>query len=291
MNRQRSIGSLAVLTKPLRQHTPATLVVGTLLIISALFMAPIVWLFITSLKSYSELGTFPILWWPSQPQWGNFIKALTMVDYGRFAINSLIISVIYSSLVTLSSALVGFGFARLQGKGKRLFFLIMLATIMLPPILGFIPTYVIYAQLGLLNTYWPWVFSGLASSPFLSFLFRQFFSSIPQELEDAAIVDGAGYAQIFWRIFLPLSGPVLATSAIFSFTFAWGDYLTPLLYLNADNTTLSVAMTLGYEDPQQHVFTNILSAGVIFYILPVLILFLFAQRYFIRGIVATGLKG
>ncbi len=231
------------------------------------------------------------MWFPHQPQWINFQQALTMVDYGHFALNSVIISVLYSGLVTITSALVGFAFARLQGVGKRQLFLVMLATIMLPPILGVIPSYIIYAHLGLLNTFWPWVLSGLATSPFLSFLFRQFFAAIPQALEEAAIIDGAGYGRIFWQIFLPNSLPVIATSVILSFTAVWGDYLSPALYLNPDNTTLAVAMASGYQDSQQHILGNVLSAGVIFYIIPVLVLFLFAQRYFIRGIVASGMKG
>jgi ABC-type glycerol-3-phosphate transport system permease component len=132
---------------------------------------------------------------------------------------------------------------------------------------------------------------GLASSPFISFLFRQFFSSIPIELEEAAILDGCGYGRIFWRIFLPLSKPVLTTAAILSFVGVWGDYITPSLFLSSDNTTLAVAMSGGFSDSYGHILTNVVAAGAILYIMPILALFFFAQRYFVSGIVTSGMKG
>ncbi len=154
-----------------------------------------------------------------------------------------------------------------------------------------IPTYVIFAQLQIIDTYWPWVLWGLASSPYYSFLFRQFFSSIPIEMEEAAILDGCGYWRIFWQIFLPLSFPAIATVVILSFTSVWGDFFAPAIFLSNDKMTLAVAISNGYTDASQNVLTNIQAAGTIFYILPVLLLVFFAQRYFVRGIVTSGLKG
>src|SRR5689334_10293350 len=188
-----------------------------LMILVILFISPFAWLVVTALKTTSELAAFPIHFLPIQAQWDNFVQALTMINYAAYAANSLILSVIYSVLTTLTSALVGFGFARLKGKGKRALFIVMLSTLMLPQILTVIPTYVLFARLGLVDTYWPWVLWGLGSSPYLAFLFRQFFSSIPSELEEAAILDGCGYGRIFWQIFIPLSWPVIAASLIFSF--------------------------------------------------------------------------
>ena len=272
-----------------RRSTIAVLVV--LVALSVVFIVPFAWLIITALKATSELSAFPIRWFPQQAQWGNFRLALTMIDYGKYARNSFVLATIFAVLTTLTSALVGFGFARLKAPGLRPLFIVMLATTMLPPILTVIPTYKIFSVLGLIYTYWPWALWGLASSPFLSFLFRQFFAAIPVELEDAAIIDGCGYGRIFWRIFLPLSKPVLATAAIFSFQWVWGDWFAPLLFLSQDNTTLSVAISSGYVDFRGNILTNVLSAGVVFYTLPVLVLFFVAQRYFVQGIVTTGLKG
>ena len=262
-----------------------------LMILTVIFIGPFYWLCSTALKTISDLAAFPPQFWPAHLEWVNFLQALTIQNFAAYAANSCILAVTYSTLITLSSALVGFGFARLKGRGKRPLFLIMLSTLMLPQIITIIPTYVIFARLGLIDTYWPWVLWGLASSPFLSFLFRQFFSAIPAELEEAAIIDGCGYGRIFWQIFLPLSVPVIVTSLIISFTGVWGDYITPDLFLSQRNTTLAVAMTIGYVDPHGNPLTNVIAAGSIFYILPVLVIFFFAQRYFVKGIVTTGIKG
>ncbi len=261
------------------------------MILVILFISPFAWLIVTALKTTSELAAFPIHFLPVQAQWDNFVQALTMINYAAYAANSLILSTIYAVLTTLTSALVGFGFARLKGKGKRPLFIIMLSTLMLPQILTVIPTYVLFARLGLVDTYWPWVLWGLGSSPYLAFLFRQFFSSLPSELEEAAILDGCGYWRIFWQIFIPLSWPVIAASLIFSFNWVWGDYITPALFLSQDNTTLSVAMSAGYLDPHGNGLINIMAAGSVIYVLPVAVFFFFAQRAFVRGIVTSGLKG
>jgi multiple sugar transport system permease protein len=262
-----------------------------LLLCTLLFLAPLLGNVLLALKNISELAAFPVHILPAHWEWGNFLQALTLIPFGQYLVNSLILGAIYTSLVTLSSALVGFSFARLQARGKGLLFLIMLSTIMLPPIMTVIPTYVIFAQFQIIDTYWPWVLWGLASSPYYSFLFRQFFSSIPIEMEEAAILDGCGYWRIFWQIFLPLSFPAIATVVILSFTSVWGDFFAPAIFLSNDKMTLAVAISNGYTDANQNVLTNIQAAGTIFYILPVLLLVFFAQRYFVRGIVTSGLKG
>jgi ABC-type glycerol-3-phosphate transport system permease component len=167
----------------------------------------------------------------------------------------------------------------------------MLSTMMLPQIVTLIPTYMLFARLGLIDTYWPWILWGLGASPYLVFLFRQFFTAIPAELEEAAILDGCGYGRIFWSIFLPLSGPVIVTAFLLSFTGVWGDYITPALLLNQDNTTLAVGLTNGYLDAHGNGLATIQAAGALVYIIPEIVVFFFAQRYFVRGIVTSGLKG
>lgn len=262
-----------------------------LIALASIFAGPFFWLVITAMKTPAELGAYPVQFLPAHFNLDNFVQAFTSINFMAYTGNSVILSGIYALLVTLSSALVGFGFARLKARGKRSLFLIMLSTMMLPSIVTLIPTYMLFSQLNLINTYWPWVFWGLMSSPFLVFLFRQFFSAIPAELEEAAILDGCGYGRIFWRIFLPLAIPAVVTAFLLSFTSVWGDYLTPLLLLSPDNTTLSVAMTAGYVDPHGFALTTVQAAGALMYIVPEIVLFFFAQRYFVRGIVTSGLKG
>lgn len=262
-----------------------------LLVLVIFFMAPFLWLVDISLKSLGDLAAFPIQWLPSQWNWDNFWQAVTGTSFWQDAQNSLFLSLINASLTTVSSAIVGFGFARLYGPGKKYFFLIMLSTLMLPQIITLIPTYIEFSHIGLIDTYWPWVLWGLSGSAFLSFLFRQAFSNIPQELEEAALLDGCNYFQIFWRIFLPISLPVIATAFLLQFTYVWGDYIAPSLLLSGDNTTLSVAITLGYRDAHDNLLPNVQAAASLLYVLPVLILFFGAQRFFVRGIASTGLKG
>jgi ABC-type glycerol-3-phosphate transport system permease component len=265
---------------------------AVVLALSVIFIVPFVWLVLTALKSYSEVNAFPIQILPSVPHWENFYEAVTKIPYARFAWNSIFLSTVSAVLITLTSALVGFGFARLRGWAKGPLFMLMLSTLMLPPIITLIPSYIIYARLGLTYTYWPWIIGGLGASPLFVFMFRQFFANIPVDLEDAAIVDGCGYGRIFWRIFLPLSKPVLATVAIFTFQGVWNDYISPSLYLDQDNTTLAVAMQIGYVDPTgSHSLPQLIAAGNLIYALPVFVLFFVAQRYFVQGIVTTGLKG
>jgi multiple sugar transport system permease protein len=262
-----------------------------LMVLAVLFAGPLAWLLLAALKKQTEWVTSPIRFLPETAQWSNFVEAFTRINFLAYTGNSLFLSAMYAILITLSSATVGFGFARLRGPGKRVLFLVLLSTMMLPSILTLIPTYVLYAQVGLVNTYWPWVLWGLAASPFLVFLFRQFFAAIPRELEDAAIMDGCGYGRIFVRIFLPLSRPVLITSFLLSFTWVWGDYLAPALLLDSDYTTLSVAITKAYRDPHGIYIPTVQAAAAALYVVPVILIFLFAQRYFVRSIVTSGVKG
>ena len=256
-----------------------------------LFAGPFLWLLITALKTQDEMVAYPIHFLPTIPIWDNFVQAFTRINFLAYTANSFILSSIYATLVTLSSALVGFGFARLKGWGKRPLFLIMLSTMMLPTIVTLIPTYILFSHLGLVDTYWPWVLWGLSASPYLVFLFRQFFTAIPGELEEAAILDGCGYGRIFWQIFLPLSAPVLVTAFLLSFTWVWGDYIAPSLLLSQDNQTLVVGISIGYLDPHGNGLATIQAAAALIYIIPEILVFFVAQRYFVRGIVTSGMKG
>ncbi|MFE4799385.1 carbohydrate ABC transporter permease [Streptomyces sp. NPDC056708] len=261
-----------------------------LVCVLVVLLSPFVWLGITAVKAPSELRAVPIHWWPHEPTWSNFQQALTRIDYLGYARNSLMIAGMYAVLVTLASAWAGFGFARLNAPGKRIIFGVLLSTMMLPGVITLIPTYLLFAKFHLVNTYMPWVLWGLAGAPYLIFLFRQFFSNMPKELEEAAIVDGCGQIRIFWRIFLPQSWPVIATSLMLSFSWTWGDYLAPALLLDDDRTTLAVKLATGYATPSGAPLNNLVAAGAVMYVVPVLVLFLIMQRGFMSGVATSGLK-
>ncbi|MGR6919814.1 carbohydrate ABC transporter permease [[Actinomadura] parvosata] len=277
--------------RPRRKRRSAGGVYVLLLALAVVFVGPIFWLLLAALKTREEWVAVPTKVLPEQAQWSNFFHALTDINFPAYAMNSLFLATTYAVLITLSSAVVGFGFARLRAPGKRAMFLVLLSTMMLPQVLTLLPTYVMFSWLGLVNTYWPWVLWGLAASPFLVFLFRQFFAAIPRELEDAAIIDGCGWGRIFATIFLPLSRPVLVTAFLLSFTWSWGDYIAPALLLDVDHTTLSVAITAWYQDPRGNPLPTVQAAAAALYVIPVLLIFLFAQRYFVRSVVASGIKG
>jgi len=258
----------------------------------ALFGVPFLYVLLVALSTPAQLSDGALaLFNLSNPQWSNFYLALTRIDFIGFARNTLLLSLIFSVLTTASSSLAGFAFARLRAPGQRLLFNIVVATMMIPAIAMLIPTYVIFARLGLVGTYWPWVLWGLAGTPYLIFLFRQFFSTIPLELEEAAIIDGAGWFRIYVQIFLPLARPALLTSFLLSFTWTWGDYLAPALLLNTDNTTLSVATAAGYLNPRGTGIIELQAAGAVMFLLPVVVLFLFTQKYFIGSAIGSGVKG
>ncbi|MGN9842221.1 carbohydrate ABC transporter permease [Nonomuraea sp. H19] len=255
-----------------------------------LFLGPFGWLAITAFKDPSELRAMPVHWWPQQPTMNNFQEALTFFDYLGYARNSFMIALIYATLVTLASAWAGYGFARLDAPGKRVIFGILLSTMMLPQVITLIPTYLLFARFNLVNTYVPWVLWGLSGAPYLIFLFRQFFTNMPRELEEAAIVDGYGHIRIFWRIFLPQSWPVIATSLILSFSWTWGDWIAPALLLDDDHTTLAVKLATGYVNQHGGWLFNLVAAGAVMYVVPVLVLFLILQRGFVTGVATSGLK-
>jgi multiple sugar transport system permease protein len=266
----------------------ASLVYVVLLAAAAIFLLPVFWTVSSSFKTLAEFASGVLL--PARPDGSNYQQALTLIDFFRFAGNSLVLGVLFTSLVVFSSALAGYGFARHQAPGRNTLFVLVLATMMVPPFVTFVPQFVLFSRLELTNTYWPWILWGLAGSPFHIFLFRQFFANFPRELEDAAEVDGCGSLRIFLAIFLPNAGPAIAASAIFAFTWVWGDYLFPILLLSQDNTTLAVAMANGYRDPFGNPYMTITMAGVVLYSLPLILVFFFAQRLIIQGIVTTGLR-
>lgn len=266
-----------------------------LLIAMSLVMAlPFLWMVSTALKPYALIFTVPPEWFPQPWIWRNFIDSLTLLGHPvhLYALNTLLISVLGVVGVVISSSLVAFGFARLEFPGRNALFLLVLATMMLPPAVIMVPKFILFRELNWLDTFLPLIVPFWFGAPFHIFLLRQFMLTIPAELDDAARVDGASSLQIYLRIMLPLSKPALATVAIFAFVYHWNDLLEPLIYISSQKKwtlALFLASFQGYIDQQPQ--WNLMMAASTVIMLPVLILFFFAQRLFIGGIAVTGIKG
>jgi len=266
-----------------------------ILYLTALILSiPIIWILLSSLKHESEFIRYPPVILPDPPQWANYVHALTWIPYFNFAWNSTFLALMFSTLTVVTSAMVGFAFARFDAPGKSRLFAIVIALLMVPPIVTIIPQFVVFSKIGITNTYWPWFLWGISASPFHIFLFRQFFTSIPRELEDAAEVDGANPFRIFWQIFLPNAKPALATSFILNFVFVWGDWFAPIIYLDDSKTTLAVKLAtptyVNPGDPTNHILVTITLAAAVIYTIPPVIMFFLAQKNIMEGVVTSGLK-
>jgi multiple sugar transport system permease protein len=263
-----------------------------LVLLTVIVSMPVVFLILAALRSEGNWMDYPIIIFPENPQWMNFIKAVDP-DYNFFKLvgNTLQIAIPGTVLTVASSALSGYAFARLQAPGKRYLFILVLSMMMVPGMVTIIPNFMLFSKIGLTDSYWPWYLWGLSGSAYHIFLFRQFFSTISRDLEDAATVDGCGRFRTFWQIFLPLSGPVIATSSIFHFQWAWGSWFVPNIFLSAEKTTLGVAVSRYYVNPNGQPIYTLQTAATVLYILPMLIIFLMAQKFIVQGIATTGLKG
>ena len=254
-------------------------------------LVPLAWLFRSSVMGIGQIFTFPLEWIPDPWRWDNYPKALTTIPFFRYFANTLIILVPTVIGTVVTSAFAAYGFSRLQWRGRDTVFGILLTTLMLPYAVTLIPTFLVWAKLGLVGTYWPLVLPHFfGGGIFFIFLLRQFFMTLPKELDEAAIIDGANPLQVFWYVIVPLSRPALITVVIFATLFEWNDFLEPLIYIqrSSQNTlALGLAEFIGLYTAQWH----LLMAASTVVIIPVLILFFFAQRYFIEGIALTGTKG
>jgi multiple sugar transport system permease protein len=295
--RHRDIGEIEPMRattggKGLTHRQIGDLVTYTLLItVTVLLTIPVIYLISTSLKSESEYISEQLDFLPSSPQWHNYYLALTMIDFGRYVSNSILLATTFATLTVITSSMAGYGFARIPAVGRSKLFSVVVALILIPASIFIIPQFVLFSNLRVTNSYWPWVLWGLAASPFFIFLFRQFFLSFPAELEEAAEMDGARTFRIYLQIVLPNSYPALATSFILAFLSVWGDWLMPLLYLNDRNTTLAVKLINAYVNPQGFPIVTPTLAASVLYILPPVIMFFFVQKYIMQGVVTSGLKG
>lgn len=262
-----------------------------LIFIVVIFFLPLVSMFVTSLKSRGELYIIPAVVFPAEPKWENYITAWTMVRFGHFLRNSFILSIFFAIPCILGSCFAGYAFSRFRVRESRAVFLLVLTTMMIPQMVTVIPLYLLISKIGLADKMWMWILFGLQGTPFLIFLFRQYFSTIPLSFEESARLDGANRFQIFFFIMFPLVQTAAIIAGIFAFQWSWADYLMPVLFLKGENANLAVKLALGYSDQKESVLFNISMAGVVYYTLPIIILFFALQRRFISGLLSGGLKG
>ncbi len=268
-----------------------TLSIIVLVVMAFVMVMPFVWLVSSSLKAQIQIFSYPPQWIPNPIHWDNYTRALTIKPFGLYLINTLKIVVLNVVAVVFSSSFVAYGFARIRFWGRDFWFGIVLATLFLPYAILIVPQFIIFTRLGWVDTILPLtvpIFFG--GGAFNIFLLRQFFRTIPEELADAARIDGCGEFGIYWRIMLPLARPALITVAIFTFLNAWNDLLGPIIYLRSPNN-FTVAVGLSSFRSTLDVSWDLQLAATTAVILPVIVLFFFTQRYFIKGIVMTGLKG
>ena len=262
-----------------------------LILLAAAFCFPFAWLLLASLKPPAEVFNGQLL--PEQWSLDNYRQVFRQVPIWRWMMNTLIVCVLGVISVVLSSSLVAYAFARLRFPGRSMFFALVIATYLLPGSVIMIPTFLIWNELGLVNTLWPLWAGNLFGSAFYIFMIRQFMLSVPQDLMDAARLDGASFLSIYWNIMMPLVKPALAAVAIFEFNAKWNDFMGPLIYLNnPDRYTLALGLATLKTDLQElgTSWAMLLTASVIFTI-PMIVIFFLFQRYFIEGISHTGIKG
>jgi multiple sugar transport system permease protein len=282
---------------PLGVQPGRVLLYGLVIGLALLFGFPLFWTVASSLKTPAEMTTFPPPWLPAVPQWGNYARLLLIprIPVTVWAWNSTIVVVLATLGTLITASMVAYSFARFEYRGRNLLFLITLATLMLPEQVTIIPQFVLFYNFGWINTLRPlWIPAWFGGGGFAIFLMRQFMLTLPRDLDEAALIDGAGFFRIFWSILLPLCKPALATLAIIEIIANWSDFLRPLIYLNSpEKFTVSVGLRffntapdVGGE-PMQH----LIMAACVLSMLPVIIIFFLGQRFFVQGIVMSGIKG
>ncbi len=266
------------------------ILVHAILLIGAFTMLlPFMWMVSTSFKPSSEIYVFPPRWIPKNPTLKNYVDLFSSINFGRPFLNTVIVASSITFLSVLLSSMAGYAFAKFRFKGRDKLFFLILATLMVPGQMTMIPVFLLLRYLGLLNTYTGLILPG-AVSVFNIFFMRQFIITIPNDLIEAARIDGARESYIFFKIILPLSKPALTTISIFTFTGSWNSFLWPLIIAQDERMyTLPVAVSVLAGQYGENIAIQM--AGSCIVITPILIFFLFAQRYFIKGIALTGLKG
>jgi multiple sugar transport system permease protein len=268
-----------------------------LILLSLSFLLPIIWMLSSSLKYDAQVYTIPPSLIPQPVRWANYPEALAYLPWATYTYNTLIRYALPSVVgVLISCSLVAYGFSRIQWRGRDVFFFICIATMMIPYQVTMIPLFIVYKKLGWVNTYLPLTVIAFFGSPYLIFMFRQFFLGIPSELSDAARIDGCSELGILVRVVVPLAKPAYAVAALFQFLYVWHDYLGPLIYLSKkDLRVVAIGLAfmrdqLFFRAAQGQSYPYLMAMASVFAI-PIILLFFLAQRTFIEGVALTGLKG
>jgi len=265
---------------------------AALLLGAVVVVIPFAWTVSTSLKTPQEVFTFPPRWIPDPVAWSNYPEALSSQPFGRWLLNTLLVVLVSTFGTVASCSMVAFAFARLRWPGRDICFLILLATMMLPDQVTIIPTFILFRELGWVNTFLPLIVPAFfARNAFYVFLLRQFFMTIPLDLDDAARLDGAGSFQVYLYMILPMSKPALAVTALMFAQFKWNEFLAPLIFLN-NSEMYTVALGLrSFVGQEYGTDWHLMMAANIVFMIPLILIFFFAQKYFIQGVVITGVKG
>ncbi|MBB6735285.1 carbohydrate ABC transporter permease [Cohnella zeiphila] len=261
-----------------------------LLIGLLLFIGPLLWLISTMLKTQDQTYVFPPKLFPHPFTLSAFSRLFeTMTLMPRWILNSFIVSGINGIGTVLSSSLIAFGFARTKSRMRPALFVIVMATLMIPSQVTLIPMYIMFSKIGWYDTWLPLTVPVLLASPYFIFLFRQYFLTLPRELDEATYVDGGGYWTIYRKVIFPLSGPILITGFIFSFVFTWTDYFTPLIFIQSEKLQMmSVGLQLIMGKNSQDL--PMMAAGSFLALLPIAVIYFTAQKYFVEGVVMSGIK-
>lgn len=254
------------------------------------FLIPLAWVVSTSLKTSGEVFITPVEWIPKSPNWSNYTEVFVRLPFTQFIINSLYVSVMGTLGSVISAILVAFGLSRIRWPGRDALFGVLLATLMLPGIVTLIPVFIIFKNINWIGTFLPLWVPAWFGSAFYIFLMRQFMLTLPQELDEAARIDGASNFRILWQVIAPLCGPAIATVTIFSFLFHYNDFLGPLIYVS-ENDMFTLPLGLLWFQGRFGNFWHLVMAASMITITPVILLFFFAQRYFVQGTQFTGLAG
>ena len=265
------------------------LLYGLLTVLLVVVIAPFVWMILGSFKTQGELLQSPPTWWPETVTLDNYTQLFSRLNFKQYFFNSTVVAVCVTAGNLLFCSMLGYALAMLDFKGKRILFIVVMGTLMIPGVVTFVPLFVLVANIGLIDTL-PGLILPFLAAPFGVFLMRQFFLGLPRDLLDAGRVDGAGELRIFRQIFLPLAGPALATLGILTFLGSWNNFLWPLVVAQQEKTyTLPVALAL-YSTGQNSTQYGLLLAGATVVVVPVLAIFLVFQRRVIEGIATTGIK-
>lgn len=260
------------------------------LAVTACFVLPLYWMVIGSLKGPGEFFQRPPTWYPHAPRWQNYIEAVTRIPFLLYLKNSLVYSIGSALGACLSAAIVAYGFARLKWKGRDTVFAIVMLTMFLPYQVTMIPTFLVFRAAGLTDSMLPLILPACLGNAFFIFLMRQFMRTLPEELLDAARMDGCSEFGVFWRIVLPLVRPAMVVVFLNQFLNAWKDFLGPVIYLS-DESTWPLSLALQQFQSAQDTEVNLILACATVFTIPLLVIFLFTQRYFIEGVTFSGIKG